>query len=65
MRVSLKMTFTMAMEDSFIQTAITTLDSGSMVNEVDMANWSTKLEKYMKDSGNLANLWDKVEFETK
>ena len=56
MRDSLRMTFIMVMEDTFILMVIITQVIGSMVNGPDGANWSTSQAKFTKVCGNTVNL---------
>ena len=56
MKVSLLMIHTMATEDTYTEMATTTLECGKTERDKGMVNWSTKMVKYMKESGKTVNL---------
>ena len=58
MKASLKMIYTMAMEDLFIQMETIISETGLMVRDLDMESLQISLVGFMKDNGNIANSWE-------
>ena len=58
MKASLKMIYTMAMEDLFIQMETIILETGLMEKDLDMESLQISLVGFMKDNGNIANSWE-------
>ncbi len=58
MKASLKMIYTMAMEDLFIQMETIILETGLMEKDLDMESLQINRVGFMKDNGNIANSWE-------
>ena len=58
MKASLKMIYTMDMEDLFIQMETIISETGLMVRDLDMESLQISLVGFMKDNGNIANSWE-------
>ena len=56
MKGSSRMTFTMGMEGTSIQTVTIILDSGKKARGRDTASWWTIMAGFMKGSGSIVNL---------
>lgn len=58
MKASLKMIYTMAMEDLFIQMETIISETGLMEKDLDMESLLINRVGFMKDNGNIANSWE-------